>query len=78
MTTATNTNFGRCINFLLIHGAGVASQGAATWDERMAVAHLRISQRTLLWAGTVSYSFIMVSGAGLESLALRFIMASPA
>lgn len=44
----------------------------------MALAESRISQSTLSWAGTVSYFFIIVSGVGNESLALRFIMASPA
>jgi len=39
--------------------------------------HHELSQHTLSWAGSVSY-FIMVSGAGLWFLALRFLMASPA
>lgn len=32
ITHATNTNIGCCINFLILHGAGVASQGAAIRD----------------------------------------------
>ena len=82
-THATNTNISRCISFSLHTAQALHHKEQTHWMNVRLWPNHDLSQRILLWAGSVSYfhnglwSRIWISCSSSHS-AIRFLMASPA
>lgn len=63
-THATNTNISRCISSSLHTAQALHHKEQTHWMNAWLWPNHDLSQRILLWAGSVSY-FIIVSGAGI-------------